>query len=231
MPKSQPVKIQGLSPACLTGEDLFDIAGQSTTAGAGRLKNAPAARVDAEAIRRLKEAGAVLVATLNMDEFAYGFVTDNAHWGITRNPHDLERFAGGSSGGSAAAVAAGLLPFALGSDTNGSIRIPASLCGIFGTKPTHGSLPMAGVYPFVHALDDIGIFARSAADLTLVDQVLRGKAPQALPALLRPAMLGGWFQDNLAPSMKEARANWLPDLGRSQPWNLPTLIGLDLRHS
>jgi aspartyl-tRNA(Asn)/glutamyl-tRNA(Gln) amidotransferase subunit A len=157
------------------------------------LRHAKEASDDAEAIRRLKAAGAVLVATLNMDEFAYGFVTDNAHWGITRNPHDENRFAGGSSGGSAAAVAAGMLPFALGSDTNGSIRIPASLCGIYGTKPTHGSLPMAGVYPFVHTLDDIGIFARSASDLTRVDAVIR----QAMPVhtrLSRPALLGGWFK-------------------------------------
>lgn len=208
----------GLDPGPLAGvpygvKDLFDVAGHATTAGAGRLKNAQAAQADAEAIQRLKDAGAVLVATLNMDEFAYGFVTDNAHWGVTRNPHDVERFAGGSSGGSAAAVAAGLLPFALGSDTNGSIRIPASLCGIFGTKPTHGSLPMAGVYPFVHALDDIGIFARSAEDLVLVDQVLRGKTIDTLPVPSRPALLGGWFQENLDPSMKLALGRLASALG------------------
>jgi aspartyl-tRNA(Asn)/glutamyl-tRNA(Gln) amidotransferase subunit A len=193
-------------------KDLFDVAGEATTAGAGRLRHAKEASDDAEAIRRLKAAGAVLVATLNMDEFAYGFVTDNAHWGITRNPHDENRFAGGSSGGSAAAVAAGMLPFALGSDTNGSIRIPASLCGIYGTKPTHGSLPMAGVYPFVHTLDDIGIFARSASDLTRVDAVIR----QAMPVhtrLSRPALLGGWFQANLAPPMVKALSDLTERLG------------------
>lgn len=111
----------GQDPGPLAGvpygvKDLFDVAGLPTTAGAARLKDAPPATADAEAIARLRAAGAVLVATLNMDEFAYGFVTDNAHWGITRNPHDPARFAGGSSGGSAAAVAAGMLPFALGSD-------------------------------------------------------------------------------------------------------------------
>lgn len=199
----------GEDPGPLAGvpygvKDLFDVEGLPTTAGAARLRNADPARSDAIAIARLRVAGAVLLATLNMDEFAYGFVTDNAHWGITRNPHDTDRFAGGSSGGSAAAVAAGMLPFALGSDTNGSIRIPASLCGIYGLKPTHGSLPMDGVYPFVHTLDDIGALARSAADLMAVDHVLRGDNYRKPARFERPAMLGGWFRRNLAPEMLNA---------------------------
>ncbi|MBB5685702.1 aspartyl-tRNA(Asn)/glutamyl-tRNA(Gln) amidotransferase subunit A [Sphingobium boeckii] len=199
----------GRDPGPLAGvpfgvKDLFDVEGLSTTAGAARLKDAPPASSDAEAIQRLQASGAVLVATLNMDEFAYGFVTDNAHWGITLNPHDVDRFAGGSSGGSAAAVAAGLVPFALGSDTNGSIRIPASLCGIYGIKPTHASLPMEGVYPFVHTLDDMGAFARSASDLAAVDEVLRGNAASSSVPFQRPALLGGWFHDNLASQMTAA---------------------------
>ncbi|MFT3965197.1 MAG: AtzE family amidohydrolase [Sphingobium sp.] len=200
----------GEDPGPLAGvpygvKDLFDVAGLPTTAGAGRLEHAPPAARDAEAIARLKAAGAVLVATLNMDEFAYGFVTDNAHWGITRNPHDERRFAGGSSGGSAAAVAAGMVAFALGSDTNGSIRIPASLCGLHGIKPSHGSLPMEGAYPFVHSLDDIGIFTRTAADLALVDRIIRaeGRADGAFSSA-RVALLGGWFRRNLAPEMERA---------------------------
>jgi AtzE family amidohydrolase len=199
---------RGEDPGPLAGvpygvKDLFDVAGLATTAGsASRIDAAPAAR-DAVAIERLRAAGAVLVATLNMDEFAYGFVTDNAHWGITRNPHDPARFAGGSSGGSAAAVAAGLVAFALGSDTNGSIRIPAALCGVFGNKPTHGSLPMDGVFPFVDSLDDIGAFARSAADLAVIDAVLRqdNAVPDFVP---RPAVLDGWFERNLTPAMRFA---------------------------
>jgi aspartyl-tRNA(Asn)/glutamyl-tRNA(Gln) amidotransferase subunit A len=115
------------------------VAGEAT-AGAGRLRHAKEASDDAEAIRRLKAAGAVLVATLNMDEFAYGFVTDNAHWGITRNPHDENRFAGGSHG-SAAAVAAGMLPFALGSDTKWFDPHPRQPCGIYGTSPPMGRCP------------------------------------------------------------------------------------------
>lgn len=216
----------GEDPGPLTGvpygvNDLFDVENLSTTAGAARLRKAPAARADAEAIRRLKAAGAILVATLNMDEFAYGFVTDNARWGITRNPSDPGRFAGGSSGGSAAAVAAGLVPFALGSDTNGSIRIPASLCGIYGTKPTHGSLPMEGVYPFVHTLDDIGAFARSASDLALVDAVLRGGCGDDLRSLSRPALLGGWFSNNLAPEMSVALRRLSAALGEIPVVELP----------
>ncbi|WP_082395435.1 AtzE family amidohydrolase [Sphingopyxis macrogoltabida] len=202
-------------------KDLFDVAGLATTAGAGRLAEAEPAGEDSAAIARLSAAGAVLVATLNMDEFAYGFVTDNARWGQTRNPHDPSRFAGGSSGGSAAAVAAGLVPFALGSDTNGSIRIPASLCGIYGNKPTHGSLPMAGVYPFVHTLDDIGAFARSAADLGAVDAVLRGGARTPGRPLGRPALLDGWFQADLAPGMTAALAALSAGLGGLPMVELP----------
>src|SRR6186713_1196115 len=155
-------------------KDLFDVAGLPTTAGAAMLRDAPPATADAEAIRRLRGAGAVLVATLNMDEFAYGFATVNAAFGTTRNPHDRDRLAGGSSGGSAAAVASGMLPLTLGSDTNGSIRVPAALCGLYGLKPAHGSLPMRGVYPFVDSFDDIGPFATSIADLKLAWEVLGG---------------------------------------------------------
>tara|TARA_R110002124_G_scaffold138138_1_gene301456 strand:+ start:2825 stop:4180 length:1356 start_codon:yes stop_codon:yes gene_type:complete len=185
-------------------KDLFDVTGLSTTAGAGRLRDAPVACADAEAVQRLQAAGAILVATCNMDEFAYGFVTDNIHWGLTRNPHDVERFAGGSSGGSAAAVASGMVAFALGSDTNGSIRIPASLCGLHGMKPTHESLPMAGVYPFVHSLDDIGAFTCSAKDLRIVDQILRSGDTSAAASKANVAMLGGWFRQNLSPEMTQA---------------------------
>ncbi len=147
---------------------------------------------------------------VNMDAYAYGFTTENTHYGATHNPHDLARIAGGSSGGSAAAVAAGLVPFSLGTDTNGSIRVPASLCGIFGLKPTFGRLSRSGSHPFVASLDHIGPFARRVDDLALVYDLLQGHdstdAFQAdrplaatLPQLkngaqdLRCAVLGGFF--------------------------------------
>jgi amidase/aspartyl-tRNA(Asn)/glutamyl-tRNA(Gln) amidotransferase subunit A len=146
-----------------------------------------------------------------MDEYAYGFTTENSHEGATCNPHDLGRIAGGSSGGSAAAVAAGQVPVTLGSDTNGSIRVPASLCGVFGLKPTFGRLPRTGTYPFVASLDHLGPFARSVQDLALTYDALQGPDPQdpacaqravepATPLLgrgcdgLRIGVLGGWFR-------------------------------------
>jgi AtzE family amidohydrolase len=147
-----------------------------------------------------------------MDEFAYGFTTENAHYGATRNPRDMRRSAGGSSGGSAAAVAAGLTDFSLGTDTNGSIRVPASFCGVFGLKPTYGRLPRTGTFPFVHDLDHIGLFARSVGDLALVYDLMQGMDAGDAACTDRPteptratlgggldgvriAMLGGWFRD------------------------------------
>ncbi len=126
-------------------KNLFDIAGITTLAGSKINRENPPATHDATAIQRLKQAGAILVGALNMDEYAYGFVTENSHYGVTPNPHDRTRISGGSSGGSAAAVAAGLIPFTLGSDTNGSIRVPAALCGVFGFKPTYRRLSRRGV--------------------------------------------------------------------------------------
>lgn len=194
----------GCDPGPLAGvpygvKDLFDVEGLSTTAGARSRADAPPAAADAEAIRRLRNAGAILVATLNMDEFAYGFATINAWLGTTRNPHDPARLAGGSSGGSAAIVAAGLLPFALGSDTNGSVRVPASLTGIFGLRPTHLGLPIEGVFPFAESFDDIGPFATSVADLRAVWNVLRGDQGAAPVALPRVGRLGGRFRQNADP--------------------------------
>lgn len=192
---------RGEDPGPLAGvpygvKDLFDVAGLPTTAGSAVRAGAAPAERDAEAIRRLQAAGAVLTCTLNMDEFAYGFATINATYGTTRNPHDPARLAGGSSGGSAAAVAAGLVPFALGSDTNGSIRVPASLCGLYGLKCAHGSLPVAGTFPFAESFDDIGPFTTSLADMALVWGVLRGEALPEWTGDLRIARLGGRFREN-----------------------------------
>lgn len=169
----------GQDPGPLAGvpfavKNLFDIAGLTTIAGSKINAEKPAAAQDATALRALKRAGAVLIGTVNMDEYAYGFVTENTHYGPTHNPHDLTRIAGGSSGGSAAAVAAGLVPLTLGSDTNGSIRVPAALCGVFGLKPTYGRLSRAGVVLFANSFDHIGPFARSVRDIATAFDVLQG---------------------------------------------------------
>ena len=140
-------------------KNLFDIEGMTTIAGSKINRELSPATGDAVLVRRLKAAGAVLLGALNMDEYAYGFTTENTHYGPTRNPHDLSRMSGGSSGGSGAAVAARQVPLALGSDTNGSIRVPASLCGVWGLKPTFGRLSRRGSYPFVHSIDHLGPLA------------------------------------------------------------------------
>ncbi|CUJ84553.1 Glutamyl-tRNA(Gln) amidotransferase subunit A [Achromobacter sp. 2789STDY5608615] len=201
-------------------KNLFDIAEEVTLAG-GRVNAAnPAAPRDATLVARLREAGAVLVGALNMDEHAYGFTTENSHYGPCRNPHDATRIAGGSSGGSAAAVAGGLVPLTLGSDTNGSIRVPASLCGVFGLKPTFGRLPRSGSFPFVGSLDHLGPFAADSASLAAVYDALQGPdaddpacaqraAEPALAALgadrpLRVAVLGGYFDHWAGPEARRA---------------------------
>ncbi len=209
----------GQSPGPLAGvpvvvKNLFDLAGVTTLAGArSRLGAAPADR-DATIVARLRAAGAIIVATTNMDEFAYGFTTENAHFGTTRNPRNAAFLAGGSSGGSAAAVAAGLAHIGLGSDTNGSIRVPSAYCGVFGMKPTFGRLSRAGIFPFVASLDHVGHMARHVEDLALAYDVMQGADPRdpacthranepASPWLaapigeLRVGVLGGWFREGL----------------------------------
>jgi AtzE family amidohydrolase len=170
----------GKNPGLLAGvpfavKNLFDIQGLTTLAGAKINAENPPATQDATAITKLKEAGAILVGALNMDEYAYGFVTENSHYGTTRNPHDITRIAGGSSGGSAAAVAGGLVPITLGSDTNGSIRVPAALCGVYGLKPTYGRLSRAGTALFSGSFDHIGGFATSVRDIATVFDILQGE--------------------------------------------------------
>ena len=199
-----------LAGAPFAVKNLFDIEGLPTRAGSKINRDRPRATADATLITRLEAAGGVLVGALNMGEYAYDFTGENAHDGPSRNPHDLERMTGGSSGGSAAAVAGGLIPIALGSDTNGSIRVPSSLCGVFGLKPTYGRLSRAGAFPFVASLDHVGPLTRSVVDLTLAYDAMLGRdeadpaqagmpAAPALPTLgegargLRIARLGGYF--------------------------------------
>ncbi len=201
-------------------KNLFDIEGLTTLAGAKVNADAPPASTDAYVVERMREAGAVLVGALNMDEHAYGFTCENTHYGATHNPHDHGRVSGGSSGGSAAAVGAGMVPLTLGSDTSGSIRVPASFCGIFGLKPTYGRLSRSGCFPFVDSLDHVGPFARTVGDLAAVYDALQGTdvrdhacAQRAveivgnvreLPPGTRIGILGGWFQDWAGPAARRA---------------------------
>ena len=197
-------------------KNLFDIEGLATVAGSKvNRAHAPAKR-DAELIERMEKAGAVLVGALNMGEYAYDFTGENVHDGPSRNPHDFTRMTGGSSGGSGGAVGGGMVPIALGSDTNGSIRVPSSLCGIFGLKPTYGRLTRARSFPFVGSLDHLGPFARSVRDLAISYDVMQGfdaddaacvDRPQesASPFLtrglegLRVAVAGGYFRKGASP--------------------------------
>jgi AtzE family amidohydrolase len=185
------MRAAGTDPGPLAGvpfavKNLFDIAGLPTVAGSRIDATRPPAPRDAMLIRRLTQAGAVLVGALNMDEYAFGFSTQNSHYGATRNPHDPERIAGGSSGGSAAAVAASLVPLTLGSDTNGSIRVPAALCGVFGLKPTYGRLSRAGVRLFAASFDHVGPFARSVGDIAAAYDAVQGSDPDDPVCAARP---------------------------------------------
>ena len=192
-------------------KNLFDVAGVTTLAGSKINRDLPPASRDAALIERLEAAGAILVGALNMGEYAYDFTGENVHDGPSRNPHDLSRMTGGSSGGSGAAVAGGLVPLSLGSDTNGSIRVPSSLCGLFGLKPTYGRLSRARSFPFVSSLDHLGPLARSARDLALAYDAMLGYDPDdpacaehaaepVSPLLesgvegLRIAVAGGYFK-------------------------------------
>jgi 1-carboxybiuret hydrolase len=200
-------------------KNLFDIAGRVTLAGARLNESNAPATADATVVARMHRAGAVLVGALNMEELAYGFTTENPHYGTTRNPHDRMRNAGGSSGGSAAAVGAGIVPISLGSDTSGSIRVPASLCGVFGLKPTYGRLPRSGTYPFVNSFDHVGPFAGSVHDLALAYDAMQGPdasdpacaqrvveptVASPYPAGLRIGILGGWFHEWADPQARRA---------------------------
>jgi 1-carboxybiuret hydrolase len=219
-------------------KNLIDVAGLATLAGSRINRGRPPAELDSPLITRLEAAGAVLVGALNMGEYAYDFTGENAHYGASRNPHDLSLMAGGSSGGSGAAVAGDLVPLALGSDTNGSIRVPASFCGLFGLKPTYGRLSRARSFPFVASFDHLGPLARSSLDLALAYDAMQGydasdpvcvdrPIEPAVPGLehgiggLRVAVAGGYFKRGLSPPAQEAVARVAADLGAADEVELP----------
>jgi len=166
-------------------KDLIDTAGVKTTAASALFKDR-IPQEDATVVLRLKEAGAVLLGKLNMQEFAYGGTSVPSYYGRVSNPWDVERIAGGSSGGPAAAVAAGLCYAALGSDTGGSIREPAAFCGIVGLKPTYGRVSNRGVIPLSWSLDHIGPMTRSVTDLAIALQTIAGYDPNEVTSQDRP---------------------------------------------
>jgi 1-carboxybiuret hydrolase len=221
-----------LAGAPFAAKNLFDVAGSTTLAGSAIEHGKPAASRDAHAVAALEAAGAICVGCLNMDEYAYGFTGQNAHYGTTRNPHDTTRIVGGSSAGPAAAVAAGLVPISLGSDTNGSIRVPAALNGIWGIKPTYGRLSRAGSVLFVPSLDHVGPFARSVADLAACYDAMQGadaldpvqarRPEQPVTGLLghgidglRVARLGGYFARHGLACVQDAADRVAAALGAS----------------
>jgi len=225
-------------------KNLFDVKGLATRAGSKINRDLPPSQHDQPLIEKLEAAGAILVGALNMGEYAYDFTGENIHDGPSRNPHDTTRMTGGSSGGSGAAVAGGLVPISLGSDTNGSIRVPSSLCGIFGLKPTYGRLSRARSFPFVASLDHLGPFARSVRDLALAYDAMQGHDPNdpvcqdrgveaAMPSLekgvdgLKIAVAGGYFRkgafpealgavDTVAKALTVSREIEIPEAARAR---------------
>jgi 1-carboxybiuret hydrolase len=219
-------------------KNLFDVQGLSTRAGSKINRDLPPSPRDATLIERMEAVGAVLVGALNMGEYAYDFTGENVHDGPSRNPHDVTRMTGGSSGGSGGAVGGGLVPLALGSDTNGSIRVPSSFCGIFGLKPTYGRLSRARSFPFVFSLDHLGPFARNVGDLALAYDAMQGPDPDDAACTTRPAepvsallaqdvgalrvaVAGGYFQNNVFPEASEAVARVAKALGATQTIEIP----------
>jgi len=227
-----------LAGAPFAVKNLFDVEGLATRAGSKINRERAPAEADATLIQKLEAADAILIGALNMGEYAYDFTGENAHDGPSRNPHDLAHMSGGSSGGCGTAVAAGLAPLALGSDTNGSIRVPSSLCGIFGLKPTYGRLSRHGTFPFVASLDHLGPFARGVRDLATSYDAMSGRdeadhaqsrreAQPTAPTLedgaadLRIARLGGYFAKSAEPAAVEAVERVARALGADRVVELP----------
>ncbi len=225
-------------------KNLFDVEGLPTRAGSKINRARAAASRDATLVERLEAAGAILVGALNMGEYAYDFTGENIHDGPSRNPHDVTRMTGGSSGGSGGAVGGGLVPLALGSDTNGSIRVPAAFCGVFGLKPTYGRLSRARSFPFVPSFDHLGPFARTARDLAIAYDTMQGpdaddaacvdRPVEPVSALLergigdlRIALAGGYFQKNLFPEARKPLRGSRRLYRSLARWNFRKLRGHD----
>ena len=234
--RGEPVGPLAGAPFCV--KNLFDIEGAVTLAGSKINRDDPQAQRDGYLVRRMKDAGAILLGAVNMGEYAYDFTGENVHFGASRNPHDPAHMSGGSSGGSGTAIASGMAAISLGSDTNGSIRVPSSFCGLFGLKPTYGRLSRAGSFPFVGSFDHLGPFARSAQDLALAYDAMQGPdaddpaqahrpVEPTTPALrnglggLRIARAGGYFSRGGVAAAYAAVDHVCKALGATQAVEIP----------
>jgi 1-carboxybiuret hydrolase len=219
-------------------KNLFDVTGLPTRAGSKINRELAPSAHDSPLIERLEAAGAVLVGALNMGEYAYDFTGENVHDGNAHNPHDTSRMTGGSSSGSGGSVAGGLVPLSLGSDTNGSIRVPSSFCGLFGLKPTYGRLSRARSFPFVSSFDHLGPLARSTQDLALAYDAMQGPdaedpicvdrpAEPTTPVLqrgtqgLRIVVAGGYFKKGMFPEASVAIDRVATALGANRDIEIP----------
>src|SRR5271155_1254830 len=174
--RSGGISLGPLDGTIVSVKDLFDVAGEPTRAGSKILpEEAKPATADAPVIRRLRADGAVIVAKTNMTEFAFSGVGANPHFGTPGNPADRSRVPGGSSAGAPVAVAGGMCEIAIGTDTGGSVRIPAALCGLVGFQPSRQRVPTAGAFPLSYTLDSVGPIARSVDDCAKADAVMAGE--------------------------------------------------------
>ena len=221
----EPIEMLAGIPAAI--KDNILIRGAKTTAASKILENY-IAPYDATVIKKLKEEEAVFIGKTNMDEFAMGGSTENSAFGPTKNPIDLERVPGGSSGGSAAAVASKQAVFALGSDTGGSIRQPASFCGIVGLKPTYGSVSRFGLMAMASSLDQVGVFARSIEDTKTVFDIIKGKDENDSTSMgasfkagkkdlkgIKIGMPKEYFSEGIDPGVKEAVVNAIKNMEKA----------------
>src|SRR5436305_14101692 len=191
-------------------KDLFDVAGEVTLAASKALDDRPPATQDAPVVARLRAAGAVLIGRTNMTEFAFSGVGINPHYGTPGNPYDRARVPGGSSSGAAVSVADGQAVVGIGSDTGGSVRIPAALCGIVGFKPSKRRVPTEGTFPLSYTLDSIGPMAGSIACCAIADAIMAGEppvAPDPVPVeAMRLAVPQSFVLDGIAPEVANAFA-------------------------
>ena len=213
--------------APLAIKDLFQTRGVRTTAGSRILRDWVPDR-DAATVARLHEAGAISLGKLNLHEFAYGVTNDNPHWGTARHPADAQRIPGGSSGGSAIAVVAGLCAASIGTDTGGSIRIPAALCGCVGLKPTYQAVPTEGIVPLAHSLDHAGPITRTVEDAAIMLSAMTGRryAPSPVKGMRLGVLAGFGFNrvDAGVVRMVQGAVGRLREGGlRVRPVNIPEL--------